>query len=80
MPGLFGTSQPIFPEMLWRTPVARLRPQGFIAPCIPTLATKPPVGPQWIHEIKHDRYRLIARRHGNRVRLFTRRGYDWADR
>jgi ATP-dependent DNA ligase len=66
--------------MLSRTPVARLRPQGFIAPCIPTLATKPPVGPQWIHEIKHDGYRLIARRHGNRVRLFTRRGYDWADR
>ena len=66
--------------MLWRTPVARLRPQGFIAPCIPTLATKPPVGPQWIHEIKHDGYRLIVRKQGDRVRLFTRRGYDWTDR
>jgi bifunctional non-homologous end joining protein LigD len=30
------------------------------------------------HEIKHDGYRLIARREGNRVRLYTRRGYDWS--
>jgi ATP-dependent DNA ligase len=28
----------------------------------PTRATKPPVGPQWIHEVKHDGYRLIARK------------------
>ena len=66
--------------MLWRGPVARRHPPAFIDPCIPTLATKPPVGPRWIHEIKHNGYRLIARRHGNRVRLFTRRGYDWAHR
>jgi bifunctional non-homologous end joining protein LigD len=33
-----------------------------------------------IHEIKHDGYRLIARKQSERVRLFTRRGYDWTDR
>jgi bifunctional non-homologous end joining protein LigD len=33
-----------------------------------------------MHEIKHDGYRLIVRRHGEEVRLFTRRGYDWTDR
>jgi bifunctional non-homologous end joining protein LigD len=33
-------------------------------------------GPRWIHEIKHDGYRLIARKPDDRVRLFTRRGYD----
>src|SRR5205807_39806 len=37
-------------------------------------------GPAWVHEIKHDGYRLIARRTGDRVRLYTRRGYVWTDR
>jgi hypothetical protein len=37
-------------------------------------------GPGWVHEIKHDGYRLIVRRDGEMVRLFTRRGYDWTDR
>jgi bifunctional non-homologous end joining protein LigD len=73
---LFGYVAAYLSRILWRGPVARRHPQGFINPCIPTLATKPPVGPRRIHEIKHDGYRLIARRHGNRVRLFTRRGYD----
>ena len=49
------------------------RPDGFIDPCIPTLAAKPPAGPGWVHEIKHDGYRLIVRRDGTAVRLFTRR-------
>jgi hypothetical protein len=33
-----------------------------------------------VHEIKHDGYRLIARRTDDRVRLYTRRGFNWADR
>jgi len=33
-----------------------------------------------VHEIKHDGYRLIARRIEDRVKLYTRRGYNWADR
>ena len=53
-------------------------PLGFIAPCLPSPSQKPPSGSVWVHEIKHDGYRLIARRDGNRVRLFTRRGYDWS--
>jgi hypothetical protein len=44
---------------------------GFIEPCIPTRVEKPPVGSQWIHEIKHDGYRLIALKRGDRGRLFT---------
>jgi bifunctional non-homologous end joining protein LigD len=39
-----------------------------------------PDRPEWILEIKHDRYRLIVQRDGKRVRLFTRNGYDWSDR
>src|SRR6476661_4407169 len=49
-------------------------------PCIPTRGTKVPAGPDWLHEIKHDGYRLIVQREGKRVRLFTRNGYDWRDR
>jgi ATP-dependent DNA ligase len=40
----------------------------------PIRVSKPPVGPQWVHEIKHDGYRLIARKRDGGVRLFTRRG------
>src|SRR5438477_10725665 len=48
-------------------------------PCIPTRGTEVPSGPDWFHEIKHDGYRLIVQREGKRVRLVTRRGYDWSD-
>jgi bifunctional non-homologous end joining protein LigD len=58
----------------------RLRTDGFVAPFIPTRAVKAPVGPDWVHEIKHDGYRLIVRRDGKAVRLFTRLGSDWTDR
>jgi hypothetical protein len=67
--------------MLFRpTPAARRRPPGLVEPCIPTLASRPPAGLQWVPEIKHDGYRLIARKIDGRVRLFTQRGYDWLDR
>ena len=42
----------------------------------PVLPSRPP-GRAWVHEVKHDGYRLIVRRDGATVRLFTRRGYDW---
>jgi ATP-dependent DNA ligase len=57
-----------------------VRADGFVDPCIPSRAPKPPSGPNWVHEVKHDGYRLIVRREGEAVRLFTRRGYDWTDR
>src|SRR4051794_22394187 len=55
-------------------------PVGFIEPCRPTKATRPPSGPLWVHEIKHDGFRLMVRREGSRVRCFTKGGHDWADR
>jgi bifunctional non-homologous end joining protein LigD len=56
------------------------RPSGFIEPCLPSKAARPPSGPLWVHKIKHDGYRLMVRRDGSRVRCFTRNGHDWADR
>lgn len=58
----------------------RRLPSGFFEPCRPTKALSPPAGPLWIHEIKHDGYRLIVRKYGARVWCFTRGGHDWSDR
>ena len=43
-------------------------------PCIPTRGAKVPDRAEWIHEVKHDGYRLIVQREGQRARLFTRNG------
>jgi len=32
--------------------------------CLPTPADRPPTSPDWIYEIKHDGFRVIARAHG----------------
>jgi bifunctional non-homologous end joining protein LigD len=53
---------------------------SFVEPCLPSPAPKPPAGSNWIHEIKHDGYRLMARRDSGGIRLLTRRGHDWAAR
>lgn len=66
--------------MLWRARGTRLKPIGFVEPCIPTVAKVPPAGPSWVHEIKHDGYRLMVRKIERRVRVFTRRGIDWSHR
>src|SRR5215469_6849297 len=58
----------------------RAVPSGFIQPCLPSPADRPPSGPDWIHEIKHDGYRLMARRDPTGIRLLTRNGHDWAPR
>ena len=52
----------------------------FIAPCLPSPADKPPSGSNWIYEIKHDGFRLMARRDPVGIRLITRRGNDWTNR
>src|ERR1700731_357197 len=51
-------------------------PAGFIAPCLATPAPCPPSGALWLHEIKHDGFRVIARKDGKRVKLFSRPGND----
>ena len=48
--------------------------------CLPTRGTQVPAGPEWLHEIKYDGYRLRVERNRDRVRLITRGGYDWTKR
>jgi ATP-dependent DNA ligase len=45
-------------------------------PCLPRPASEPPPGPGWIHEIKHDGFRILAHRRGRSVRLFSRNVAD----
>src|SRR5262245_27315575 len=58
----------------------RTLPTGFIAPCLPTKVHTLPSGGLWLHEIKHDGFRIIARKDGERVRLYSRPGNDLTDR
>src|SRR5215470_7561173 len=55
-------------------------PAGVHYPAQPIIASKPPSGPNWVHEIKHDGDRLIVRRDGSAVRHYTRNAYDWTVR
>lgn len=54
-------------------------PERF-APELATLVDVPPAGDDWIHEIKLDGYRILARIEGGSACLFTRKGHDWTDR
>ena len=53
---------------------------GIIEPCLPSPAKAPPSGPGWVHEFKQDGIRILARRDGAGVRLFTRAGDDFSSR
>jgi bifunctional non-homologous end joining protein LigD len=53
---------------------------AFVEPALATLAEKAPTGAKWVHEIKHDGYRLQARIDGSKVKLLTRKSLDWTER
>jgi ATP-dependent DNA ligase len=55
-------------------------PAGFVIPAQPVLASRPPSGPGWVHEIKHDGHRMIVHRDAPTVRLYSRNAYDWTVR
>jgi ATP-dependent DNA ligase len=50
---------------------------GLVDPCLPSPAKVPPSGPDWLREIKHDGFRIMARRNAKGVRLYTRNGNDF---
>jgi bifunctional non-homologous end joining protein LigD len=63
-----------------RTPRALTLQAGFIPPCLPMTAPALPSGGLWLHEIKHDGFRIIARKDGRRVTLYSRLGHDLSQR
>src|SRR5215218_2453525 len=69
--------------MLMRTPTrwtrpTRRAPPGFILPAQPVLALKPPIGPGWLFAVKHDGFRIVARKEGERLHLWSRNGRNWS--
>src|SRR5215467_9565924 len=58
----------------------RPRPNGFIEPCLPSPAPKPPAGPGWIHEIKHDGFPADCAPRSCWRAAAQRRGLDWTGR
>ena len=52
---------------------------AWVAPQLATLVSEPPVGDAWVHEVKLDGYRILARIDHGRVRLLTRNRLDWTD-
>src|SRR6201982_2005071 len=54
----------------------RTLPAGFIAPCLPTKVDKLPSDSKWLHEIKHDGFRVIARKNAAQVKLYNCPGND----
>ena len=53
---------------------------GWIAPCLPTLVDRPPVGSEWLHEIKWDGYRVSVYIEDGKATIRTRNGHDWTKR
>ena len=76
------TSRTVLSEVLMRTPhrwvrPKQLQPSGFIRPALPVLVHKVPAGDGWLHELKHDGFRIVALKDGDTVRLWSRNGRNW---
>src|SRR5262249_30981390 len=66
--------------MLRKRSKPKSAPAIFIPPCRPTVADRPPSGPGWVHELKHDGYRLQVHIRDGRAGLNTMNGTDWSGR
>ena len=86
--GFFARLAARVPPLLTAGPLAQYLPRmsssksakGFFLPCLPMTAPSPPSGPLWLHEIKHDGFRMIAQKRGDRVKLYSRHGTDMTQR
>jgi bifunctional non-homologous end joining protein LigD len=75
-------------DAVWRTRQADPPPPAaaaaempaFVAPALARLVERPPSGPNWVHEVKFDGYRMQLRVAGGRAALRTRTGLDWTEK
>jgi bifunctional non-homologous end joining protein LigD len=76
------------PRAATRKPAARAAARAgrvaalprFVPPQLATLVTEPPEGNEWLHEMKFDGYRILARVERGRARLLSRNAKDWTAR
>lgn len=66
-------------EHLRQAPEADSQQLDSFRPQLATLSSTIPEGDRWLHELKLDGYRILARKSGDKVQLLTRKGLDWAD-
>jgi bifunctional non-homologous end joining protein LigD len=50
---------------------------SWVKPQLCKVVDAPPQGPEWLHEIKYDGYRMHARLDHGKAQLLTRTGLDW---
>ena len=67
-------------EMVAQTPCLTLPHIAFLPIARPKLKPEPPAGPEWLHEIKFDAFRIELHKRGREVRLFSPHGKDFTDR
>jgi len=75
-----GKGSPVPAKAKTKSKAAGSAMPGFLEPCLATLQATPPSGPEWLHEVKFDGYRIQAHLSGGKVKLFTRSGLDWTSK
>ena len=66
--------------MRWRNSSSVRPAPGFIEPCLPSIGKRIPAGADWVYELKLDGYRLMVRKAGVDVRVYSRNGADFTKR
>jgi bifunctional non-homologous end joining protein LigD len=70
----------VLPDISKITGARKAALPAFVEPSLASPCDRPPSGPKWIHEIKHDGYRIQVRIDGAKAVLLTRKGLDWTAR
>ncbi|MGI4981714.1 MAG: DNA ligase D, partial [Janthinobacterium lividum] len=73
-----GSSEPLMSAKLKALPLEAM--PDFLKPQLADETEEPPRGPEWVHELKLDGYRVQAHKRGSKVSLYTRSGLDWTHR